>query len=125
MGSSSGLLRRRLRIITPPMLRGSPRTHRCMSRNGRLALATEPRHPTEDHSTLKQPAAAASIVARTIPAAMRLSPCMASGSLALISEGNHNPIDIGASALSLFPVREAANPADSDHPFGHAKIEAV
>ena len=50
---------------------------------------------------------------------------MASGSLALLSEGAHNTIDIGASALTLFAVREADKPADADHPFGHAKIEAV
>jgi len=50
---------------------------------------------------------------------------MASGSLALLSEGAHNVLDIGASALTLFAVREADKPADVDHPFGHAKIEAV
>ena len=42
-----------------------------------------------------------------------------------ISEGAHNTLDIGASALTLFAVREADKPADADHPFGHAKIEAV
>jgi cation diffusion facilitator family transporter len=88
-------------------------------------LATEPRHPAEDHSTLKQRAAAASIVASTILAALKLAAGMASGSLALLSEGAHNTIDIGASALTLFAVREADKPADADHPFGHAKIEAV
>ena len=88
-------------------------------------MATEPRHPTEDHSTLKQRAAAASIVASTILAVLKLMAGMASGSLALLSEGAHNTIDIGASALTLFAVREADKPADADHPFGHAKIEAV
>ncbi|HXE25106.1 MAG TPA: cation diffusion facilitator family transporter, partial [Roseiarcus sp.] len=37
----------------------------------------------------------------------------------------HNALDIGASALTLFAVREADKPADAEHPFGHAKIEAV
>ena len=81
--------------------------------------------PAEDHSTLKQRAAAASIVASTVLAALKLAAGMASGSLALLSEGAHNTIDIGASALTLFAVREADKPADADHPFGHAKIEAV
>jgi cation diffusion facilitator family transporter len=81
--------------------------------------------PAEDHSTLKQRAAAASIFASTILAALKLAAGMASGSLALLSEGAHNTIDIGASALTLFAVREADKPADADHPFGHAKIEAV
>ena len=88
-------------------------------------MAKEPRHPAEDHSVLKQRAAAASIAASTVLAALKLAAGIASGSLALLSEGAHNTIDIGASALTLFAVREADKPADADHPFGHAKIEAV
>ena len=88
-------------------------------------MATKPRHSAKDHPTLKQRAAAASIGASTILAALKLSAGMVSGSLALLSEGAHNTIDIGASALTLFAVREADKPADADHPFGHAKIEAV
>ena len=88
-------------------------------------MGTKPRHPAEDHSALKQRAAAASIVASAILAAVKLAAGLASGSLALISEGAHNAIDIGASALTFFAVREADKPADADHPFGHAKIEAV
>src|SRR6202167_4612828 len=89
------------------------------------ALAARPRHPPEDPSTLKQRAAAASIVASTVLAALKLAAGMASGSLALLSEGAQNTTDLGASALTLFAVREADKPADADHPFGHAKIEAV
>ena len=92
---------------------------------GLLALATKPRHPAEGHPALKQRAAAASILASTILAVLKLAAGMASGSLALLSEGAHNTIDIGASALTLFAVREADKPADAEHPFGHAKIEAV
>ncbi len=88
-------------------------------------LATERRHSAANHSALKQRAAAASIVASTILAVLKLAAGMASGSLALLSEGAHNAIDIGASALTFFAVREADKPADADHPFGHAKIEAV
>ena len=36
-----------------------------------------------------------------------------------------NALDIGASGLTYFAVREADKPADEEHPFGHAKIEAV
>src|SRR5579872_4530594 len=92
---------------------------------GLLALATKPRHPPDDHTALKQRAAAASVVASTILAALKLAAGMASGSLALLSEGAHNALDIGASALTFFAVREADKPADAEHPFGHAKIEAV
>jgi cation diffusion facilitator family transporter len=92
---------------------------------GRLSPGTKPRHRAENHSTLKQRAAAASVGASTILAAVKLAAGFASGSLALLSEGAHNALDIGASAITLFAVREADKPADADHPFGHAKIEAV
>ena len=92
---------------------------------GPRALAPKPRRPAEALSTLKQRAAAASIGASTILAVVKLAAGFASGSLALISEGAHNTLDIGASALTLFAVREADKPADADHPFGHAKFEAV
>ena len=92
---------------------------------GRRALALEPRRPAEAQSALKQRAAAASIGASTILGVVKLAAGFASGSLALLSEGAHNTLDIGASALTLFAVREADKPADADHPFGHAKFEAV
>jgi cation diffusion facilitator family transporter len=91
----------------------------------RLASAPKPRDPAEAQSALKQRAAAASICASTMLAVLKLAAGFASGSLALLSEGAHNVLDIGASALTLFAVREADKPADADHPFGHAKFEAV
>ena len=77
------------------------------------------------HSTLKQRAAAASIAASLTLAVAKLAAGLASGSLALLSEGAHNALDVAASTLTFFAVREADKPADADHPFGHAKIEAV
>jgi len=74
---------------------------------------------------MKQRAAAASIAASTVLAALKLVAGAASGSLALLSEGAHNAIDVGASALTLCAVREADKPADAEHPCGHAKMEAV
>ncbi len=79
----------------------------------------------EAHTILKSRAAAASVGASLILAVVKLAAGLASGSLALLSEGAHNALDIGASALTFFAVREADKPADADHPFGHAKIEAV
>ena len=76
-------------------------------------------------SRTKQRAALASVAASTALALAKLAAGFLSGSLALISEGAHNGLDIGASALTFFAIREADKPADADHPFGHAKIEAV
>jgi cation diffusion facilitator family transporter len=91
----------------------------------RLALGTNPQDPAKTLSTLKTRAAAASIATSLALAVVKLAAGFASGSLALLSEGAHNALDIGASTLTFFAVREAAKPADADHPFGHAKIEAV
>jgi cation diffusion facilitator family transporter len=91
----------------------------------RLALGTKAPDPAKTFSTLKTRAAAASIATSLILAVVKLAAGFASGSLALLSEGAHNALDIGASALTFFAVREADKPADADHPFGHAKIEAV
>ncbi len=76
-------------------------------------------------SKLKRRAALASVAASLALALAKLAAGLMAGSLALLSEAAHNGLDIGASALTYFAVREADKPADDDHPFGHAKIEAV
>jgi cation diffusion facilitator family transporter len=76
-------------------------------------------------SQSKQRAALASVAASAMLTLAKLTAGFLSGSLALISEGAHNGLDVGASALTFFAIREADKPADADHPFGHAKIEAV
>ena len=48
-----------------------------------------------------------------------------SGSLALLSEAGNNLGDIATTLISFFSIRAAARPADEDHHFGHAKVEAV
>jgi cation diffusion facilitator family transporter len=92
---------------------------------GRLALAARRTDPAEVPATLKRRAAAASVATSLMLALAKFAAGYASGSLALLSEGAHNALDIGASALTFFAVREADKPADAEHPFGHAKIEAV
>ena len=79
----------------------------------------------EAPSARKRRAALASVAASLALTLAKLAAGAMSGSLALLSEAAHNALDIGASALTYFAVREADKPADEDHPFGHAKIEAV
>jgi cation diffusion facilitator family transporter len=85
--------------------------------------------PQEDQidasSRRKRRAALASTAASLALTLAKLGAGAVSGSLALLSEGAHNAVDIGVSALTFFAVREADKPADEEHPFGHAKIEAV
>ncbi len=76
-------------------------------------------------SARKQRAALASTVASAALTLAKLGAGALSGSLALLSEGAHNLLDIAASASTYLAIRAADKPADEDHPFGHAKIEAV
>ena len=47
------------------------------------------------------------------------------GSVSIISEGVHSGIDLLASVIALFAVKESAKPADIRHAYGHGKIENV
>jgi cation diffusion facilitator family transporter len=47
------------------------------------------------------------------------------GSLGIISEGLHSLLDLGAAALTYMAVRVSDKPADTEHPYGHGKVESV
>jgi cation diffusion facilitator family transporter len=78
-----------------------------------------------DEARTKRRAALMSVATSAGLTLLKLAAGFASGSLALISEGAHNALDIAASGLTYFAVRVSDKPADEGHPFGHAKVEAV
>jgi cation diffusion facilitator family transporter len=88
-------------------------------------MTMTPSADTNPDPRRKQRAALASVLASAALSIAKLAAGLLSGSLALVSEGAHNVLDAGSSALTFFAVREADKPADEEHPFGHAKIEAV
>jgi cation diffusion facilitator family transporter len=45
------------------------------------------------------------------------------GSLGILSEAVHSILDLVASAFTLVAVRTSRKPADSEHPYGHARTE--
>ncbi|MFN7142885.1 MAG: cation diffusion facilitator family transporter [Myxococcota bacterium] len=47
------------------------------------------------------------------------------GSTAVLASATDSLADAGVSALNLFMMRQAAKPADADHPYGHGKAEAL
>src|SRR6202012_4763189 len=84
------------------------------------------RGPDMDHEARsKRRAALLSVGASAALTLLKLAAGALSGSLALVSEGVPNALDIAASVLTYFAVRVADKPADEGHPFGHAKVEAV
>jgi cation diffusion facilitator family transporter len=71
----------------------------------------------------KTGAAALSIASNLVLIAMKLVAGAITGSVAIITEAIHSSIDLVASIIAFFSVREADKPADAEHPYGHAKIE--
>ena len=78
--------------------------------------------PAAQAST-KTRAAGVSILSNTLLIALKLAAGAITGSIAIITEAVHSSIDLIASIIAYFSVRKADEPADEDHPYGHAKIE--
>jgi cation diffusion facilitator family transporter len=47
------------------------------------------------------------------------------GSVAIVTEAIHSAVDLVASFIAYFSVRQAEEPADESHPHGHEKFENV
>ena len=73
--------------------------------------------------SVKTRAAALSIASNAILIALKLAAGAITGSVAILTEAMHSSIDLIASFVAYFSVREADKPADAEHPYGHAKIE--
>lgn len=66
-----------------------------------------------------------SIISNTALIAMKIVAGMLSGSVSIISEAIHSAMDLGASFVAFFSLREASKPADEEHPYGHGKVENI
>jgi cation diffusion facilitator family transporter len=73
----------------------------------------------------KRGAAGLSIASNSILIALKLAAGAVTGSIAIITEAIHSLIDLVASVIAYFSVRKADEPADAEHPYGHAKVENV
>lgn len=76
-------------------------------------------------SSNKQRVAAISIVASASMAALKFAVGIAIGSLALISEALHSLTDLIATIVTWIVVRFSDRPADTEHHYGHGKIESL
>src|SRR5580693_9630524 len=74
---------------------------------------------------LKERAALASIAVSALMTATKFAAGLVSGSLAVLSEAGHNLAHVATTALTYFAIRIANKPADEEHQFGHAKVEAL
>jgi len=73
----------------------------------------------------KQRAALLSVFSNTTLILFKLIAGIVMGSVSVISEAIHSGIDLLASIVAYFSIKQARKPADNDHPFGHGKFENV
>ncbi|RMG01056.1 MAG: cation diffusion facilitator family transporter, partial [Planctomycetota bacterium] len=71
----------------------------------------------------KKAVAALSLTAAVVLTATKLVVGLATNSLGILSEALHSGLDLAATGMTLWAVYVAAQPADSDHTYGHGKIE--
>ena len=80
-------------------------------------------HAAQAPRSAKTRPAGFSILSNTLLIALKLVAGVITGSIAILTEAVHSSIDLIASVIAYFSLRKADEPADADHPYGHAKIE--
>jgi cation diffusion facilitator family transporter len=70
-------------------------------------------------------AAAVSIVSNTSLIVLKVGAGLITGSVAILTEAIHSSVDLAASFIAYFSVRQAETPADASHRYGHEKFENV
>lgn len=77
----------------------------------------------EDRARAQRRTTIVSIAAAAALVALKLGVGLAAGSLALVSAGVESSGDVLAATLTFFAVRLGRQPADPEHPYGHARAE--
>jgi len=68
-------------------------------------------------------AAAISIASNAALIVLKLVAGVITGSVAIVTEAIHSAVDLVASFIAFFSVRQAEEPADASHRYGHEKFE--
>ncbi|HEY1206115.1 MAG: cation diffusion facilitator family transporter [Bryobacteraceae bacterium] len=71
----------------------------------------------------KRWAATSSVVAAVGLTAFKIVIGIATGSLGILAEAAHSGLDLVSSLMTLFAVRISGKPADTQHLYGHGKVE--
>ena len=66
-----------------------------------------------------------SIISNSLLILMKLVVGIISGSVSIISEAIHSSMDLLAAVIAYFSVKMSDTPPDSQHPYGHNKVENV
>lgn len=76
-------------------------------------------------SNKKESVALSSVFASAGMTIMKFVVGIMTGSMGIISEAAHSALDLGAAGLTLFAVKVSDKPADTEHTYGHGKMESV
>jgi len=71
----------------------------------------------------KRRAAATSVLAAVLLTVFKLVIGLSTNSLGILSEAAHSGLDLVAAVVTYLAVRISDKPADSEHPYGHGKVE--
>jgi len=97
------------------------------SRAARISWSLKDGSPTtliDPHADKeKRQAAGSSVVAAVALTGTKIVVGLTTGSLGILAEAAHSGLDLVAAVMTLFAVRVSGRPADSDHPYGHGKVE--
>jgi len=81
---------------------------------------------TQDrNATLMRAATYASVTVATVLIVAKLGAWVMTGSVSLLSTLVDSVLDVLASLVNMYAVRQALTPADEDHRFGHGKAEPL
>ncbi|MEL7564634.1 MAG: cation diffusion facilitator family transporter [Dehalobacterium sp.] len=70
-------------------------------------------------------AAQISVVSNSALVALKLAIGLFIGSVSVLSEAIHSGLDLVAALIAYLSLKQAAQPADEEHQFGHGKIENI
>ena len=73
----------------------------------------------------KERAAILSVVSNSLLVSGKFAVGIAMGSIGILSEAVHSSMDLLASGISWWSVRQSAKPPDKEHAYGHGKIETM
>jgi len=71
----------------------------------------------------KRAVAGNSVLAALAVTAFKIVVGVSTGSLGILSEAAHSGLDLLAAIITLLSVRVSDKPADSQHQYGHGKVE--
>ena len=80
---------------------------------------------TKENYLLKQKTARLSVYSNTLLVIGKLSIGIMTGTVSIISEAIHSGADLLASVVAFIAVKKSDTPPDSDHDYGHGKVENI